>query len=238
VLGYPDGRELWGTAVFEAEEIAMSAQERAASAAPPVSGHEVTLGTTLQPIIHVNAHFIRLAIELSYASERDGQSEGFARLGHLLRTCDTTALDRVSRCPFLLVEAGFRDPARWVAARLTPSGVSATVVPAHTSPNRLVSLARSTMLVAWHVIQSSPLDADLLLGATPDCASVLAGFSLPQMEELAEKHSDWVRPRWEQRLDRWQLLINIASTSPFTASAVARCALSLFRGELSATSAL
>ena len=211
----------------------MSRQEMAAGSLPSASGPE-SLGATLRTIFHVNGHLIRLAVELSQSHAADRQSESLAQLGRILKSAEPGALDHVSRCPFLLVEAGFRDPARWIAAR-DSLGRSTSASDSAPPPGggKILSLARSTMLVAWHVAQLSPLDADLVLGATADCAAVLASLSLPQMEELAERHSDWVRPRWELRLDRWERLVRLASTSRHPSSAVARCALSLFRGELS-----
>jgi hypothetical protein len=206
---------------------------RSAGVGPSDGG---ALGASLQPIYHVNARLIRLAIEHALTEPESPVSHPLARVGHALRSANDTALLEVSQCSFLLADAGFRDPARWEHGSKYLTGDLPHAEGRSPAQAKLVALARSTLLVAWHTVQSSPLDAELVLGASPECAAIVGSLTLPQIEELAERNADWIRPRWDQQLERWRLLVNLARAPRQAPGAVARCALSLFRGDLAAPS--
>jgi hypothetical protein len=110
-----------------------------------------------------------------------------------------------------LVDAGFHDATRWRAAqRALDDDASASDEGAEVGfRSRRIRLARSTLLTAWNIIRLNPQAADLILGAS-ECTEIIAACSFVELEELAERHFDWVGPRWEHRPENWYRLISLA----------------------------
>ena len=53
--------------------------------------------------------------------------------------------------------------------------------------------------------------ARLLLGMPAPSATVIAHYTLPQIQALAASHPDWLRPRWPARVQVWRELLLAAS---------------------------
>lgn len=142
---------------------------------------------------------IRLAIEL-----RD-----------VLAGLDPEHRARAASCPIALIDAGFRDEARWVAVasgQPTPAGTAGA--DGEFAHLRAVQLAQMTLTLASTTAEISVERACLVFGMSPLCARVLASLTLHRIQELAERHADWVRPRWEHQPSIWRSLLDLASRPP------------------------
>ena len=140
----------------------------------------------------------------------------FRELVGLWNQLDVTSRQRAAACPYLLMDAGFCDPYAWqwlsdqhANAR---SGVKDTLRPPvayggfFTAPS-LIDVAKQVFIHAWYIAQSQPLEATLFLGMPAQYVSLLRTCSLEQLGELADQHSNWLRPRWSGRPRIWRALL-------------------------------
>ncbi|MBV8445548.1 MAG: hypothetical protein JOZ92_06495, partial [Candidatus Dormibacteraeota bacterium] len=73
-------------------------------------------------------------------------------------------------------------------------------------------VARLVFTYAWHLARCEPSAARLLLGMSAASATLISGYTLRQIQVLAERRLDWLRPRWPARVEVWRdLLIAAAS---------------------------
>ncbi|MGO9802247.1 MAG: hypothetical protein ACLPTM_15935 [Steroidobacteraceae bacterium] len=116
-------------------------------------------------------------------------------------------------CPYLLLDAGFADGARW---RLAPPGQVADAAAAggaaafFTVP-ATVEVARLVLTFGWHLARTQLAAAQLLLGMPAACAGLIGGLTLRRIHALAERHPHWLRPRWPGRPQVWRELLSAAN---------------------------
>jgi hypothetical protein len=177
---------------------------------------------TLESLGELNESFLVLLAQPSGlpGATTDALTRQLAELWPLL---DAPARRRAAACPYLLVDAGFADPARWQAAATREVGDAHRArygtyfdVPAATS------LARAVFTYAWHLVHSQAAAARLLLGMPAASAFVIGQYTLLQIQELAESHPEWLQPRWPARLQLWRELLLAAAAGEAGALARAR----------------
>jgi hypothetical protein len=157
---------------------------------------------TLESLIELNELCLALLAEQAIA--RGAAASALLRqVSELWRELDSPARRRAAACPYLLLDAGFADPARW---RMPPAphvgdahGAygSFFTVPAATEVARLV------FTYAWHLARSQALAARLLLGMTPPSVALIGQCTLRQIQALAESRPEWLKPRWPARVQMW-----------------------------------
>ncbi len=122
------------------------------------------------------------------------------------------ARQRLARCPFLLVDAGFAHTQLWSSVAL--GGVHERVRPRTlpTSHGALsAALLRRILMLAWYMARSNPAAARAVLGMTASCAGVLAACRLVDLELVADRRPEWIRPRWERQSQVWQSWLSVAA---------------------------
>src|SRR5215472_5451391 len=115
----------------------------------------------------------------------------------LWRTLDREARRRAAAAPYLLLDAGFADREHWrhpAAPQVAEPGRAAG--PAFFSVPGTVEVARLSLTFAWHLARAESAAARLLLGMPSACAALIAQWSLRRIHGLAERHPEWLRPRW------------------------------------------
>ena len=134
-------------------------------------------------------------------------------VGELWRSLDEQARRRVASCPYLLVDAGFSAPGhwRWLDERHINEAPPLPYNIFFTVP-RAPTVARQIFIYAWHLVQSGNLTAQLLLGLPTQCARHIGACTLRQVHGLAERHPDWLRPRWPNRVKLWREFLLAAAT--------------------------
>ena len=163
----------------------------------------------LEPLAEINEEVVEALIA---GSEREaGSDPGTGALRGRWQALAAPARQRLVRCPYLLLDAGFAHAALWAALprvsvhEASPPGSAATPRP---MPAQLI---RRTLLLAWHLARANRLTARLALGMSSECAQLLSSCRLADLEWYAEQRPAFVRPRWESRPDLWQALISAAA---------------------------
>ena len=158
---------------------------------------------TLDTLLELNE--LGLALLADEARTRGAAASPLLRqVGELWRMLDGPARHRAAACPYLLLDAGFADASRWRGCAQPQVGDSAPLAyAAFFSVPAAGEVARLVFTYAWHLVRSQPGAARLLLGMPPASAALIGGYTLRQIQGLAESRCDWLRPRWPARVQVW-----------------------------------
>lgn len=165
----------------------------------------------LQMLVDVNEQALEVLVALA-TDPRDAPHFGpfLGMLRRPLYGLDRQARQRIARIPHLLVDMRFGDAAWWNHIRNQPiRRDGASEASAGRSTARLIDVARSTLLLAWHASQERRQSGALfLLGISTEVAAVLATLRPLEVVHLAQTHFAQVRPRFATHPDLWMQLLN------------------------------
>jgi len=165
----------------------------------------------LEGLAEVNHRCLGLLSEQAVALGPHGQP-ALWQVGELWRALDERSRWRAAACPYLLVDACFAEPQRWQWLSGTRVGEGHCASPASffTVP-QTTTVARMVFVYAWSLVLSHSAGARLVLGIHPQCARLLGACTVPQVHELAERNSGWLRPRWLKRVRLWREMLVAAA---------------------------
>ena len=132
-------------------------------------------------------------------------------VGSLWRTLDRDARRRAAAAPYLLLDAGFADRERWQHGAPEVEDSGRATGPAFFTVSGTVEVARLCLTYAWHLARAESTAARLLLGMPPGCAALIGELSLRRIDGLAERHPEWLRPRWPAHPQLWRELLLAAA---------------------------
>jgi hypothetical protein len=187
---------------------------------------------TLASLRELNERCLELLAEQA-AVRGSGGSQLLRQVADLWRILDTAARRRAAACPYLLLDAGFADAARWRAphAPQVGDGEHEGYTAWFTVPAAL-EVARQVFTYAWYLARSQPAAARLLLGMPAPTALLLAQHTLGQIQALGACRAAWLRPRWPARVEAWRELLLAAAAGETQALERARLhGLTLLAGE-------
>lgn len=167
----------------------------------------------LNPVAEINEMLLATLRKLA-GDQRPGPPRLIGELRPLWQRLDDAALQRLARCPFLLLDASFARPEHWEPHALD-RGVNDGALPRgyFASPAGL-TLVRHALVFARYLARSHRLSARVLLGLAPECAERLASRSLRDLEALAELCPPWIAPRWEAQPAVWRQMLQAAPEGP------------------------
>jgi len=197
--------------------------EREAAADDPTRACAWLRPGTLDSLVELNESC--LALLAAQAEVRGGPASALLEpLAARWRALDASARHRAARCPYLLLDAGFGDPVRWRTACTAPHVADAgrDRYGGWFSVPSAAGVARLVFIFAWHLARSQPAAARLLLGMAVPSATLISRCTLRQVQELAEIHTAWLRPRWPTRVQVWRELLTAASAGDSAALERAR----------------
>ena len=145
-------------------------------------------------------------------------------LAELWRTLDASARRRAAGCPYLIVDAGFADARRWrfpSGHEVSEPGASGAGLPFFTVPGAN-AVVRRVLQYARELARNHNVAARMLLGMPAHCATLIAGCSLREIDDIAERHPAWLRPRWPGRVQVWREFLTTARLGEGTALELAR----------------
>jgi hypothetical protein len=130
------------------------------------------------------------------------------------RGLSPAARAHLAASPYLLVEAGFEDEARWAlpARRMVQDRPPIPRAPVFTGPGA-EAFMHSVLVFGWHLARANRQLARVVLGMTPACAARVATLKLGDLGWVVEHHPEWVRPRWERQPRVWRHLLGAALES-------------------------
>jgi len=117
-----------------------------------------------------------------------------------------------ARCGVFLADAALAD----LPVGLPVTGPSADRARAWLPIEESISLAHSVLLGSWYLIHASPAVARVLLGIRAADVTAYRARGVGDLAQIARRHSDWIRPRWPNRLDVWRQILECGSP-PVTA---------------------
>ena len=191
---------------------------------PPDGSSRGIRGDALDAIQEVNEHFLDLLCQTAAGL---GANFLFSTpLRSRLAALKNSQRRRAAQCGVLLADAGFSDRLRWSNILQEPCGEYAAYREANwLSDEQAMSLAHSTLLVAWHVAHASPVVASVILGMPYASAIAYAQLSVKDLTYIARRHADWIRPRWQRRPEIWSSILDLATdeTGAESAQVTLRC---------------
>ena len=181
-----------------------------------------TRSEAFDSLVALNGQCLELLADQALAQPAPG-SLLLRQIGDIWRTLDAAARRRAASCPYLLVDAGFSDPSRWrwLQGQHVQEPAPAPYASFFTVP-RASAVARQVFIYAWHLAQSKNTAAQLLLGMPMFCTHLISSCTLPQIHELAERHPEWLRPRWPSKVKVWRELLLAAASGEVIALENAR----------------
>jgi hypothetical protein len=167
---------------------------------------------TFESLAELNEQCLELLAD--QATVRTTQPQPLLReLAELWRTLDPAARRRAAACPYLLLDAGFADASRWrwASGHHVHDQEPLPFASFFTVP-RATAVARQIFTYAWHLARTRNAAARVMFGMPAHCANLVGACSLRQITELAERRSEWLRPRWPSRVRVWrEFLLTAAS---------------------------
>jgi hypothetical protein len=163
-------------------------------------------------LVELNERCLDLLADQALASPPQGNLL-LRQVGEIWCTLDENARQRAAACPYLLVDAGFSDPSRWrwMEGRCVSEAAPAPYASFFTVP-RASAVAHQVFMYAWYLARSGQAAAQLHLGMPTSCTHLISACTLPQIHDLAERHPEWMRPRWPTKVKVWRELLLAAAS--------------------------
>lgn len=165
-------------------------------------------------IRELNEGLLDFLVEFSDSQAHHPYMQAGIPLGRVLKEVDPATRGRLALCPFLLLDAGFRDPLKWQTPASRNEFVLRPTLLAGPYAKAL-KLAQATCLLSWYLVRTDRIAAHLMLDMSPECAAAIARLGLTDLQDTAEQfvQQRWLIPRWHNRLDVWHRLIRLAQIS-------------------------
>jgi len=165
---------------------------------------------TLDSLAELNELCLELLAE--QAAARGATANQLLRqVAELWHGLDGAARRRAAACPYLLLDAGFADPARWRAPPAPQVGDAHGAYGSFFTVPAAAEVARLVFTYAWHLARSQGAAARLLLGMPAPSAALIGRYTLCQIQALGERRAEWLKPRWPARVPMWRELLLAAA---------------------------
>ena len=165
----------------------------------------------LASLAELNEQFVDILAVQAMTSTSSHEHSLVQELRPLLMVLDLAGRRRVASCPYLLVDAGFADPQRWIWARGYHVRDAERMPPEqYLAVPQAIALARLVFTYSWHLARTHSSAARMLLGMAGRTSETLSTYTLCQITELAELHPHWLQPRWPAHSRMWRELLGAA----------------------------
>jgi hypothetical protein len=168
---------------------------------------------SLDAVADINAQCLEFLVAMAEAEVRHCPAL-FAGQGAFWRNLPARARQRLAAAPWLLVDGGFSDPARWrnLEQRMVHD-LPAQPADAVFAGDGAADFIRRVLVLGWHLARAERQLARVVLGMSTTCAEHIARLRLQDLDWLALHRPGWVRPRWERQPQVWRHLL-LAARDP------------------------
>lgn len=168
-------------------------------------------GLALKRVHALNERCLEVLSELARGDDPSIMPATMSPLRSLWRDSSSIARKRAAQTPFLLVDLHFRDARWWRDARDPHSsrGQPNDPNPAFAGPIA-GELMRETLMLAWSTVSLDRGSASMLFGMAPAVITIVAELNAHDVEHIAARHSQHLRPRWEDVPAFWVGLLQAA----------------------------
>jgi hypothetical protein len=175
-----------------------------------VSSPSTLLGRfPFEALFDVNGRCLELMKEVASAPTR-GMHPLLYRVREPLLQLTPAARRRAARSRVLLVDLRFNDAAYWMRLATGSQRTTGCRGRAFFPRRRAADLSRSTLVLAWHTLHSSPEIAGVALGMHRDVAKIIAEMPISGLERIAKNEVDELMPRWVDLSNVWKELLQAA----------------------------
>lgn len=165
----------------------------------------------LRPVHDLNERCLELLTQLARSEGQHLTPPIVSQYQTLWRSLNGSARERAAHMPFLLMDVHFQDVDWWRAAqrsrphprRKSPQDVAFTKKVA-------AELMRESVMLAWNTVSLDRGAASILLGMTPAVSDIIAEFGPQDVERVATRYSQYLRPRWQDFPAFWVKLLTAA----------------------------
>lgn len=127
---------------------------------------------------------------------------------------DARALERMARCPMVLLDLHFDDLQWWLwAQRCLTSSVPLKEPAALFTQEEATPFVRELLTEAWTLARSQPRAAHLIFGMTQEVTNAIAQFPLQDLDAIAASHARCLAPRWRECRPFWAKLLSAAASN-------------------------
>ncbi len=145
--------------------------------------------SALAPVFELNGFFLEVLADAASRPASEVRPGLAVALKASLSRLNADARQKAAHRPVCLVDAGFRDDARWaaVAARADAQRPSK-----EGSFPRLqaIQLAHTTLTLAWTLARASPEAACVIFGMTHKSAAIFARLGVQTIQRIADRHAE------------------------------------------------
>ncbi|MDR2215037.1 MAG: hypothetical protein LBE59_04255 [Nevskiaceae bacterium] len=177
-------------------------------------GGQWAVQAALAPLLEMNTQCVE---SLCAMARRPGLWPPLvAGASEVWRALTPTARQRLAAVPWLLVDAGFSRGDPWQGMGYDgvrdgpPLPVSTRWSGAPFFGEQARDFLRRVLVFSWHLSRTDPQLARIALGISPLTAQHLSRLKLAELDALAERYPDALRPRWENSPGLWRMLLAAA----------------------------
>jgi hypothetical protein len=164
-----------------------------------------SLGGSVRELAQLNLQYLCLP------SAESQLPDGIATRVHALSDAARWAM---ADCLFSLFTVRFEDRERWLTLLAAATKQLTCPKVLEVSTNTRSEFAATAIVFAWHLAQSNPLAARVLLDMDWEIASALREVSVLRLRVVAAHSVEWLAPRWPQNSHFWPTLVGHAD-EPF-----------------------
>jgi len=162
-----------------------------------------------EALFEINGRCLELMVEAAAAPTR-GMHPLLYRVREPLIQLTPAARRRAARSRILLVDLRFNDAGYWMGLASTSSRRISSKGYGFFPRRSAADLSRSTLVLAWHALLSSPEIAGVALGMDREVAKIIAEMPISGLERLAKSEFDELMPRWADLTTVWTELLQAA----------------------------
>lgn len=162
---------------------------------------------SLDAVTDINAQCIELLASMAADDARRCPAL-FAGQGAMWADMPAQSRQRLAASPWLLVDAGFDDLARWrcLEQRMVHDLPAQYAEPVFVGAG-VEDFIRQVLMLGWHLARAERQLARVVLGMSAACAERIGQLRLQDLYWLAMHRPGWVRPRWERQPQVWRHLL-------------------------------